>query len=182
MRILRYPLFFIPFILLVCGVNTDKPVYPLFTLFRPVQTPALLTVKPVELWTIDNQYKIEFEISYYITSQEPEFMGYNLLTSTTSTSAQNSGLGTVLYLPSGIEPSFLHVGAKPSTAASSKITQRVTDYRAAPSPLPFELCEKYFFRLQSVTSNGIRSNTGNEVGSCAILDTTRCPKGTVCNP
>ena len=168
--------------MLSCGVNTDKPVYPLFTLFNPVQSPALVSIRPYAVWTTNLEYKIEFDLSYYITNQEPQFQGYNLLISTTSTSAQNTGFGTVTYLPNGVEPSFLHIGATPSTASSSLITQRVTNFKAPPSPLPFQLCEKYYFRLQAVTSNGLRSNTGNQIESCAIMDNTLCRKGTVCNP
>jgi len=182
MKFLKAPLFFILFLSVSCGVNTDKPVYPLFTLFTPVQSPALVSVTPVAIWTTSTQYKIEFDIRYYITNQEPEFQGYNLITSTTSTSAQNTGFGSVTYLPNGVEPSFEHIGAKPSTASKDLITQRVINYKAAPSPLPFQLCEQYYFRLQALTSNGIRSNYGNQISACAIMDINLCSKGTVCNP
>ncbi|MDH5656866.1 MAG: hypothetical protein OEZ34_13215 [Spirochaetia bacterium] len=175
-------LFFLSFLFTGCGINTDSPVYPISVLINPVQVPAIVSLTPVQIWEPNNDYRIEFDLRYYITNQEQEFIGYNLYSSTTATSAQNTGYGAIIYLPRGIEPSFDHIGATPSTLSTDIVTQRLTDFKASPSPIAFQLCEKYFFRLQAVLQNGIKSNLSNQAEACAITDINLCPSGSICNP
>jgi hypothetical protein len=175
--ILSLPILFFSY----CGTNTKNPVYPLLTVVNPVAPPTIVSVTPVQITTPSLEIKIEFDLDYYVTNQEPEFIGYNLYISTASTSTQ-SNMGASLYLPNGNEPSFPHQGDSPSTASTDLITQRVTNLKPPPSPIAFTLCEKYYFRMQAVTRNGVYSAPGNQVAACAIADVNQCPKGSICNP
>lgn len=163
-----------------CGTNTSTPVYPLLATLSTVGVPAIISVTPVEVAALPPNVKIEFDLKYYITNQEKEFIGYNLYISTTDTSSLVASGKP--YLPDGIEPSFPHVGATPSTAPADLITKRITDFKPAPSPIPFRICELYYFSLQAVTRNGIKSIPGNRVTACASTQPSLCPVGTGCNP
>ena len=143
--------------LFACGVNTEEPVYPILTV-TTVASPTLLSVQPVEdilLWeTPYPEYRIAFDIQYYLTNQEEGFVGYNLYMSTVNISPDDPVSGP--YMPQGYEPSFPHVDQNPDTTKA--ITQRVTHFRPPPGERPFDLCEKYFFRLKATTRSGIESS------------------------
>lgn len=170
------------FFLLNCGTNTDQPPFPLYT-YSIVAPPAIVSVSPVEV-PVNLQLRMEFDINYYVTNQEVGFLGYNLYISKTTTSAEAAllGIGTLPYMPDGVEPTFPHVAASPSTASSALITQRV-EFEVPPPGLKFfQLCEKYFFRMTAVTRNGLVSNSSPQQASCAALNPALCPTGTACNP
>ncbi len=164
-----------------CGTNTDTPVYPIISTLSPPGTPAIYTLTPVVVTDSYSNYDIQFDLSYYITSDEPEFVGYNLYITTTSQSPDSVSVQGP-YLPLGYSPSFPHPDAPYDTSSSSLITQRVTHFKPPPSEVPFYQCEIYYFRMTSLMNTGIESQPGPVVSACAAVDITLCPKGTPCNP
>lgn len=170
------------FVLASCGTNTEEPVFPLYTALTLIASPAIVSVRPVEAGTGFADYRIEFDLGYYVTNQEEGFLGYNLYISTSTTSAEAAvgGSSTGIYLPSGTAPSFPHVGSTVST--SSLQTQRLTHLKPPPGEKPFQLCEKYFFRMTALVRNGLESNASAEKSSCAAANAALCPKGSACNP
>lgn len=165
-----------------CGTNTEEPVFPLYTAFTLIASPAIVSVAPVEVGTGFDDYRIEFDLGYYVTNQEEGFLGYNLYISTSNTSAEAAlvGASTGVYLPSGTAPSFPHVGAAAGTTSLTK--QRLTHQKPPPGEKPFQLCEKYFFRMTALVRNGLESNASAEKSSCASANAALCPKGSACNP
>ncbi len=165
-----------------CGTNTEEPVFPLYTALTLIASPAIASVSPVEAGTGFDDYHIEFDLGYYVTNQEEGFLGYNLYISTSNTSAEAAlgGSSTGIYLPSGTSPSFPHVGATATTATLLK--QRITHQKPPPGEKPFQLCEKYFFRMTALVRNGLESNPSAERSSCASANAGLCPKGSACNP
>lgn len=164
-----------------CGVNTDQPVYPLLT-FTSVAPPTIVSVKPfrqlVFFESPEPEYKIEFDIEYYVTNQENEFLGYNLYISSTSTSPEAPVTGP--YLPVGYDPSFPHLKQEVNT--TTLITQRISHFKPPPGERPFDLCEMYYFRLRAYTRNDVESEPSPQIAVCAVEDVLLCPTGTVCNP
>ncbi len=172
---------FILLFILYCGTNTNVPVFPIYSFF-PVGSPAIVDVKPVEIITQDNRIRIEFDIFYYVTNQEDEFIGYNLYISTSSISPNlvQAGIGISPYLPSGYEPTFFHTKEEASTESINLKQKRIPNLKPAPSEIPFQLCEKYYFRLKAVLRNGIESSPGPEISSCAFSTQVQCPMNTPC--
>ena len=170
-----------------CGTNTDRPVYSIFSILS-VAAPAIVDVAPVDiseglLGTPGFKLRYGFDVKYYVTNQEPEFIGYNLYITTTSLSTEAilSGIGTDPYLPAGYEPSFYHSPSEADTSSSALITRRISAVKAPPGEVPFQVCEKYFFRLQAVLLTGIESAPGPEISGCAFYDSTLCPTDSSCN-
>ncbi|MCB1320967.1 MAG: hypothetical protein KDK34_11980 [Leptospiraceae bacterium] len=166
-----------------CGTNTEEPVFPILTSFSTVAPPAIVSVAAVEN-TDETPARYEFDVSYYITNQEDGFLGYNLYVNS-STSAAEGTFAPVSgdpYLPDGTRPSFKHAGSVASTASADLITRRVDNFKAAPAPENFQLCELYYFRLTALVRNGLESSGSVEVSKCAALDTALCPVGSACNP
>ncbi|MBU44722.1 MAG: hypothetical protein CMN76_15980 [Spirochaetaceae bacterium] len=173
--------------LIRCGTNTDRPVYSIFSLLS-VAAPAIVDVAPVDIseglfGTPGYRLRYGFDVKYYVTNQEPEFVGYNLYITTTSLSTEAilTGIGTDPYLPLGYEPTFYHSPSEANTSSSSLITKRVTALKAPPGEIPFQICEKYFFRLQAVLLTGVESAPGPQISSCAFYDSTLCPSDSSCN-
>jgi len=185
--LMRLILFLCPAIFLQCGTNTKQPVYPLFV-FSSVGAPAIVSVAPIQVNLDPSNPQMQFNLSYYITNGEDGFLGYNLRITDASTSAQGS-LGTTgtsnstgPYLPNGTAPSFSHVGAVPSTAPSSLITQRIVDEVPPPGEKQFQFCQLYYFTLSALTRSGLESNQSAQVSSCAAVDASVCPAHSPCNP
>jgi len=171
----------IVFIFLSCGTNTNVPVFPIYSLL-PVGSPAIVDVKPVEITTSDNQLRIEFDVYYYVTNQQDEFIGYNLYISSSSISPDlvQANIGIIPYLPIGYEPTFYHTKEEASTESSKIVKKRIPNLKPAPSEIPFRLCEKYYFRLKAVLRNGIQSAPGAEISACATSSQIACPSNTPC--
>ncbi|MBE7437498.1 MAG: hypothetical protein HS115_03505 [Spirochaetales bacterium] len=182
------------FFLSSCGVNTDSPVYPIFTsaFFNVVGAPAIVSLTPrlsseesKDLsYAVDlsGQYIIQFDLDYYVTNLDEGFLGYNLYitSSTTSAEAAVTGIGVGPYLPLGVEPSFAHTRADTSTKASDIRTRRITHQIPPPGEKHFFLCEKYFFRLAAYTRSGVESQAGPEAAACAAKDRSLCPDTSIC--
>ena len=106
-----------------CGTNTDRPVYSIFSILS-VAAPAIVDVAPVDiseglLGTPGYKLRYGFDVKYYVTNQEPEFVGYNLYITTTSLSTEAilSGIGADPYLPAGYEPTFYHSPSEANTSS-----------------------------------------------------------------
>ena len=117
--------------LIRCGTNTDRPVYSIFSLLS-VAAPAIVDVAPVDIseglfGTPGYRLRYGFDVKYYVTNQEPEFVGYNLYITTTSLSTEAilTGIGTDPYLPLGYEPTFYHSPSEANTSSSSLITKPI---------------------------------------------------------
>ncbi|MBI3394770.1 MAG: hypothetical protein HY042_02935 [Spirochaetia bacterium] len=171
-----------------CGVNTDQPVFPLYTTFTVVGPPAIISVTPVEVGIATSEptkpYGVEFNVNFYVTNQEDGFLGYNLYISTSSTSAQSTlgGFTSGPYLPNGVAPSFPEAGKPASTASTALVTQRIQYQKPPPGEIQIQLCEKYFFRMTALVRNNIESAASTELPACAAANTALCPKGGPCNP
>ncbi|MCS7204833.1 MAG: hypothetical protein NZ853_03975 [Leptospiraceae bacterium] len=166
--------------LFACGTNTSTPVFPIYT-FYPVNSPAIVDVKPVEIQQ-NNQIRIEFDIYYYVTNTEDEFVGYNLYISTSTISPDliQAGIGISPYLPQGYEPTFFHTKDEVSVESSKIQKKRVPNLKPHPSEIPFQICERYYFRLRAVLRTGILSSPGPEISACAKSSFLPCPKETAC--
>ena len=164
-----------------CGTNTEKPVYPYMMLLSRPSPPTIIEVKPVEVKDLDGIPHIEFDLNYYITNHEDDFIGYNLYISTVTVSPDSDESGG-LYLPEGKEPSFPHVSDQPDTSSQAMVTQRLTHLKAPPVGMPFSQCELYYFRLAAVFSHSQSSGHSIQDSACAAVDPAQCPKGSGCKP
>lgn len=180
-NMIRISKFFFLLPVLQCGVNTDKPVYPVFQFF-PVGTPAIVDVKPVEI-QLPAQTRIEFDIFYYVTNTEEDFIGYNLYISTATISPEllQIGIGGRPYLPEGYEPTFFHTREEASVESGNLKQRRIPNLKPAPSEIPFQLCERYYFRMTAVLRSGIQSLPSPEVSACAVTENFPCPQNTACH-
>lgn len=172
-------LFFI--FLLQCGTNTNVPVYPIYNLI-PIGSTAIVDIQPIEIPLTENKIRIEFDIYYYVTNTEDEFIGYNLYISSSSISPDlaQAGIGINPYLPSGYEPTFYHTKEEASTLSKDIKKKRIPNLKPAPSEIPFQICERYFFRLKAVLRNGISAIPSPEISSCAVPKNLQCPTGSPC--
>ncbi len=172
-------LFFIVFF--HCGTNTHIPVFSIYNLFS-VGSTSIVDIKPIEVQTSDNKIRIEFDIYYYVTNKEDEFIGYNLYINTSSISPQfaQAGIGISPYLPNGIEPTFFHTKEEASTLSKDLKQKRIPNLKPAPSEIPFYICERYYFRLKAVLRNGIQSLPSPEISSCAVPKDFLCPVESPC--
>ncbi len=185
------------FALTACGINTDDPVYPIFanSTYNVVGAPAIESLKAVESYTPSNDpnfvpqdatdYRIQFDLTYFVTNRDEGFLGYNLYISSASTAAEATvaGLATEPYLPDGVEPSFQHVGDEADAHTDSRVTRRVLGQSTPPGgEVAFDICNLYFFRLTALTRSGVESNPSPEKSACAAVDTAQCPVGSICNP
>lgn len=164
-----------------CGTNTKEPVYPILTVLSPISTPSIVSVVPISEQTADDgdlDLKVEFDVSYYITNKESEFIGYNIYISRVENSPDSPG--GVLYLPDGIEPSFSHVDEPVDTSSAGLITQRVTHYKAPPGEIPFLLCEPYYFSMNAISNNGTNSHRSVRKRACATTRPDLCPVDSPC--
>lgn len=170
------------FLLLIsCGTNTNVPVYPIYNLFS-VGSTTIVDIKPIEIQTNDNKIRIEFDIYYYVTNREDEFIGYNLYINTSSISPDlaQAGIGINPYLPNGFEPTFLHSKEEASTLSKDLKQKRIPNLKPAPSEIPFQICERYYFRLKAVLRNGVQSLPSTEISSCAVSKNLVCPTESPC--
>lgn len=174
-------IYILVFHFIFCGTNLNTPVFPIYSILS-VGSPAIVNVIPVEIITSTNKIRIEFDIQYYVTNLEDEFVGYNLYISTSSISPDliQAGIGINAYLPNGREPTYFHSKEEASTQSTNLKTQRVPNLKPAPSEIPFQLCERYYFRLKAVLRNGITSAPGPEISSCAISSQVICPANSPC--
>lgn len=179
----RLAIFWALLVFLNCGTNTNQPVFPLYV-FSTVGSPAIVSLTPAQANLDPLDPLMQFDLKYYITNQEEGFLGYNLYITSSSTSAQGTlmGLGTGAYLPSGVTPTFSHVGVTASTAPAGLITQRVEYQVAPPATRQFQYCELYYFRLTALTRSGLESAPSAQASSCAALNSALCPSGTPCKP
>lgn len=162
-----------------CGTNTQSPVYPINSIIA-VGSPAIVNVEPIV--PTDAHAAPSFKISYYVTNQENEFIGYNLYISQSAQSSEAIQIGAagLPYFPNGIEPTFRHLTSEVSTAAQNLKTQTVANFKAAPSPQPFQYCRTYYFALRAVVRNGQVSAPGPQISSC-LTDAFYCPTASDCD-
>ena len=166
--------------LVACGTNTDQPVYPLLAVVTPPGTPSITSVTPIQV-TSDSldSYEIQFDISYYVTNTEQDFQGYNLYVSASS-QPSDLPIGGSPYLPEGVSPSFAHDPSEANTSSEGLITRRVEYAKAPPSPVSFQLCQMYYFRLSAVSREGTESALGPQMSGCATVTPWLCPADSVC--
>ncbi|MFN3603839.1 MAG: hypothetical protein ACK4UJ_03890 [Leptonema sp. (in: bacteria)] len=164
-----------------CGTNTNVPVYPIYNLIA-IASPSIVDIKPIEVQTNDNKIRMEFDIFYYVTNTEDEFIGYNLYITTSSISPDlvQAGIGLNPYLPSGYEPSFYHTKEEASTLFKDIKQKRIPNLKPSPSEIPFQICERYYFRLKAVLRNGIPAIPSAEISSCATPRNLQCPSTSPC--
>lgn len=160
-------------ILSSCGTNTTSPVYPIYTLLS-VGSPAIVDLTPVT--TVDPP---QFKLSFYVTNQEEEFIGYNLYITQSYSSTDNTAT-TKPYLPDGLEPSFSYTKADASTLAANLKTQTITAFSPPPSPVFFQYCTYYYFRMRAVLRNGTTSTASPQASGC-LLDLNYCPTTANCH-
>ncbi len=174
-------LLFLIMVILNCGTNTDVPVFPIYSLIT-VGSPAIIDIKPISYLTSDNKIRIEFDIYYFVTNTQDEFIGYNLYITPSITSPDliQAGIIGTPYLPNGHEPSFYHSKEEVSTNSIDIKIQRIPNLKPAPSEISFQLCERYYFYLKAVLRNGITSSPGPVVSSCAVSSNVSCPSDTPC--
>jgi hypothetical protein len=165
-------------ILTGCGTNTETPIYPLLAVLTPVGTPVIIAVRPVES-ILTGDYRIQFEIDYYVTNTENEFAGYNLYISSLTESPDARTSGTP-YLPAGIMPSFYHTSSEADTSSESLVTQSVLYANAPPDQINFQLCEKYYFSLAAYSTTGNTSFKSLQKSACAVIDRSLCPVDSIC--
>lgn len=163
-----------------CGVNTDTPVYPIYSILS-VGTPAIINAASItQVEPIPTPTPPEFKISFYVTNQEDEFIGYNLYI--TENYVSGDAFATLIgqpYLPNGVEPSFPYTKSDASTKAADLKTQTIVAFKPPPSPTPFYYCRYYYFALRALLRNGATSPSSPQVSSC-ILDPNYCPTTADC--
>lgn len=159
-----------------CGTNTDSPVYPISSLLA-IGAPTLVNVEPVP----SDVGAPAFKVSYYVTNQEDEFIGYNLYVSKTvlSSEAIITGAAGSPYLPDGIDPTFRHTKDEASTLSTDLKTQTVAYFKPPPSPEHFQYCRVYYFAMRAVLLNGQYSQPGPQLSAC--LTALTCPTINDCN-
>jgi len=163
-----------------CGTNTEVPVYPLLSVISPPGTPAIISVEPVEVASLtDETYNIEFDLSYYITNSESNFLGYNLYITNQSEPSDVASSGSP-YLPNGVQPSFEHRDTEETTTSTDLIVQRISYQVPPPAPLTFNHCDQYTFRLAAVDIQGVESNQGVPVTACATVQPWLCDISSKC--
>lgn len=160
-----------------CGTNTDDPVYPILAFIQPIGAPAITSVSAQEKITDDLDYRIEFDVNYYVTNTEDEFIGYNLYINAAATSPEERNPGEP-YMPSGLEPTFPHSSGEADT--TTLMTQRVSYKKAPPDLIPFYTCEKYYFQLTALMRNGQQSNPSAQMEGCATVTPSLCPIDSPC--
>ncbi len=174
---LFFPL--IVFSSLHCGVNSSETTLPASPFFPHATAPAIVSVEPIRSGT-----EWEFELSYYVTNEEPGFLGYNLYISPLSISSSSliANRGPKPYLERGIPPSFSHFNDRVSTASSDQIRQRLMGRRPPPAAEPFYECQRYYFRLTAYLRGDLESEPSSEIAVCATFDPASCPASTSCSP
>ena len=160
-----------------CGTNTDSPVYPISSILS-IGSPTLVNIEPVS--TVGEAPY--FKVSYFVTNTEDEFIGYNLYISQTYLSTESiiTGAAGAAYLPLGIDPTFRHTKSDASTLSSKLKTEPVMNFKAPPSPEPFQFCRTYYFALRAVLLNGQYSQPGPQLSAC-LTDAVFCPTRNDCN-
>ncbi len=163
-----------------CGNNTDVPALAVPLSYPAATTPSIIAVDFMQSSEGDPQFNLE----YYVSNEEPDFIGYNLYISTAPSSLRSYLLATQdgLYLPRGIEPSFSHSGEPASNAPADLKTQTISHRTAPPVPEPFYECQVYYFRFAAYLRGGFRSEASDEVQTCASDNPSSCPSGSPCNP
>lgn len=163
-----------------CGNNTEDPVYPLLTVISPQATPTVVSVSPVEVISLEDQtYNIEFDLSYYVTNEEDDFLGYNLYISSSTQASDMDGTGAP-YLPEGVAPTFEHKDDAASQASEDLVTQRVSYFSPPPAITTFAHCNQYNFRMSAVNDQGVESSQGVAVTACATVRPWLCDTSSAC--
>jgi hypothetical protein len=162
-----------------CGVNTDSPVYPISSLLA-IGAPTLVNLEPVA--STDPDVAPYFKVSYFVTNQEDEFIGYNLYVSKVLLSSEAIITGTAgsPYLPDGLDPTFRHTKDEASTLSTDLKTETISYFKPPPSPESFQYCRVYYFALRAVLLNGQYSQPGPQLSAC-ITDANFCPTTNDCN-
>ena len=163
-----------------CGNNTSVPALASPLAYPPAKTPEIIRVDFIS--TPENH--LQYDLSYYVSNEEADFIGYNLYVNLTPSSLKSYLITSQddIYLPRGIEPSFSHSGDTASAAPGDLKTQRITHRTAPPVPEPFYECQVYYFRLVAYLRGGFLSEASNEVQVCAFENPASCPSGSPCNP
>ena len=174
-------LFFYGFSISFCGMNTDSSLLLAPLSYPPAERPSILSVNFVSTARGERQ----FDIEYYVTNEEVDFLGYNLYISTVPASLESFLLVEKkgkAYLERGVEPSFIHADDPVSTNTADLKTQNIKDHRPPPAPEPFYECLLYFFRLRAYLRGGLGSEASEELQACASSNPSACPSGMPCNP
>jgi hypothetical protein len=145
-----------------------------------IGAPTLINVEPVI--PADPDAPPYFRVSYYVTNQENEFIGYNLYISKflLSSEAIITGRAGAPYLPDGLDPTFRHTKDEASTLSTNLKTQSVPYFRPPPAPEHFQYCRTYYFTMRAVLRNGQYSQPGPQLSSC-LTDANFCPTINQCN-
>ncbi|MDF3819464.1 hypothetical protein P3G55_06115 [Leptospira sp. 96542] len=189
-----HPIYAVGFSLLSffhCGTNTDTPVAP-FIFLTPPGVPQIVSVVSLNSnITNDFQYDVfnlvadprpEFLLRYYVTNQEPQFVGYNLYITTATPGVIQTISGE--WLEDGVQPSFPHLPIEASTSSKNIISKRIRFFVPPPGAEFFQKCQIYNFTLRSFLVGGLFSNPSTAVASCAIGNVpinTQCPVSVGCN-
>ena len=161
-------------------MNTDASALLTPLSYPPAASPQFVSLNFVSTAAGERQ----FDIEYYVTNEEAEFLGYNLYINTVPASLESFLIeqDENIYLERGVQPSFSHVDDPVSSEPTDLKTQRITHRKAPPVPEPFYECLLYFFRLRAYLRGDFESEASNEMQACASSNPSACPLGTPCNP
>lgn len=168
------------YIVVACGVNTNVPAQAI-----PLSYPAATKPNIESVVFVGEGDGFAFDISYYISNSEADFLGYNLYIKTIPSSVGFflSGAGQESrYLPRGIAPSFIHVDDLVSSLPADLKVQRITYRGTPPAAEPFYNCMLYYFRIAAYLRGGFFSEVSPEIATCANANIASCPSNSPCNP
>ena len=159
-------------------MNTDSSTLNVLLSYPAANQPSIESIDFLD------EGKLKFEIKYFLTNSEENFIGYNLYIGTIPFSLENilAGSKSSIYLENGIEPSFSHANAVFSADTQEIQTRVISNKKAAPSPEPFYECLVYYFRLTAYLRGDFESEASSEVQVCASSDPSSCPSSSPCNP
>ncbi len=160
-----------------CGTNTEVTQSP-FVFLTPVGVPQIFSVT-AKYDNIDT-HRPEYDLKYYITNLEPQFVGYNLYITFAIPSAGETISNANLYLENGVQPSFPQLAVQASTA--NVVTHTIENLQPFSPVQLFQKCEVYTFTLRALLNTGITSNMSTPVTRCSSIYPDHCGINTSCNP
>ncbi|WP_425460240.1 LIC11073 family putative lipoprotein [Leptospira semungkisensis] len=160
-----------------CGINTDVTQSP-YVFVTPVSVPQIFSI--VAIYDNIDPHKPEYSLGYYITNEEPQFVGYNLYITFAIPSAGETLSNSNLYLENGVQPSFPALAVQASTA--NLTTHTVANLQAYAPIQMFQKCEVYTFTMRALLNTGITSNMSTPVTRCSTTYPDHCGTDTSCNP
>ena len=181
---LKLVAFFFP--LTSCGVNVDSTVSYNPVYYPYANTPAIFGISPRPNAQTG---AYGFQLRYFVTNEELNFLGYNVYISLHPRTAENiiiaggSDGPDGPYSPNGVLPSFMH--ARDRTQVGQMISQNIDFFIPAPARTPFYLCQRYYFRLTAYLSNQLESLPSAQIRGCATASggpEEMCPARSSCAP